>query len=407
MAVYRVMIYPYITLNPLHISLIIQVIIINVKMTTQKSKNSSNSNQIFFHSTNSILHIQSYSLFCVCFSNLCNLKKELIILVLVLQKIQTVFFGLKMSSESQPLVSPSIVPPPLPSTLPWTLADEEALIKRENAITHLKLCIARRDQCEIDLITFRRKYSETVINADPILHSRHMLLINARKEAWEAYFKAYDALYPKTIEDILWIMAKAGHTQLVAPLMNLSKVTRNCIHLQPIMMNVKMGRRGMTQLNYCADKGFTTSVNRLLSIRNINVNVKDDVYGATPLHYAAENGHVEIARLLLQNGADVNAKNNYGSTPLHWAAEQDNVDILHLLVENGADLEAQDNYGWRALHYAAIHGISPFIQELISRYHVDINARDNDWETALRVARNGHPHPHPTVIDFLQSNGGI
>jgi hypothetical protein len=150
----------------------------------------------------------------------------------------------KMSSESQPLVTPSTVPPPLPSTLPWTLADEEALIKRENAITHLQLCIARRDQCEIDLINFRRKYSETVINADPILHSRHIELMTARKEAWEAYFKAYDALYPKTIEDILWIMAKAGHTKLVAPLMNLSKVTRTCIHLQPIMMNVKLGRWG-------------------------------------------------------------------------------------------------------------------------------------------------------------------
>ena len=157
-----------------------------------------------------------------------------------------------MSSESQPLVSPSTFPPPLPSTLPWTSADEEALTKREYAITHLQLCIARRDQCEIDLITFRRKYSETVINADPILHSRHIELIIARKEAWEAYFKAYDALYPKTIEDILWIMAKAGHTQLVAPLMNLSKVTRNCIHLQPIMMNVK-NRRGRTQLHFCAE----------------------------------------------------------------------------------------------------------------------------------------------------------
>jgi hypothetical protein len=179
-----------------------------------------------------------------------------------------------MSSESVPLVSP-----PLPSPLPWTLADEEALTKRENAITHLKLCIARRDQCEIDLINFRRKYSETVINADPILHSRHIELMTARKEAWEAYFKAYDALYPKTIEDILWIMAKAGHTKLVAPLMNLSKVTRTCIHLQPIMMNVKLGRYGFTQLHFCARKGLTTSVKRLLSIRNINVNVKDDVHG--------------------------------------------------------------------------------------------------------------------------------
>ena len=65
-----------------------------------------------------------------------------------------------MSTESVALV-PS--PPLPPSTIPWTLADEKALIKRENAITQLQLCIARRDQCELDLITFRRKYSESVI----------------------------------------------------------------------------------------------------------------------------------------------------------------------------------------------------------------------------------------------------
>jgi hypothetical protein len=306
-----------------------------------------------------------------------------------------------MSSESQPLVSPSTAPPPLPSTLPWTVADEEALIKRENAITHLQLCIARRDQCEIDLINFRRQYSETVINADPILHSRHIELIIARKEAWEAYFKAYDALYPKTIEDILWIMAKAGHTKLVAPLMNLSKVTRNCIHLQPIMMNVK-NMYGQTQLHHCAKNGLTTSVKRLLSIRNITVNVKD-LYGSTPLHYAARNGHIEIARLLLQNGADVNVKSKYGWTPLHLAARNGHFDILHLLVENGANLEAQDNYGMRALHWAARYGDLPFIQELISRYHVDINARLNDGRTALTVARHGNPK----IIAFLESNGGI
>jgi hypothetical protein len=306
-----------------------------------------------------------------------------------------------MSSES--LVSPSTVPSPTPH-IPWTLADEEALIKRENAITHLQLCIARRDQCELDLIHFRRKYSETVINANPILHSRHVLLMTARKEAWEAYFKAYDALYPKTIEDILWIMAKAGHTKLVAPLMNLSKVTRTCIHLQPIMMNVTLGWRGQTQLHHCVRKGLTSSVKRLLSIRNINVNVKDDRFGATPLHYAAENGHIEIAHLLLQNGANVNAKDRWDRTPLNWAAYYGHVDILHLHVENGADLEAQEDDGRRALHCAARYGRLPFIQELISRYHVDINARDNDGRTALWEARAGN---HPTVITFLQLNGGI
>ncbi len=104
------------------------------------------------------------------------------------------------------------------------------------------------------------------------------------------------------------------------------------------------------------------------------------------------------------NGAEVNARSNGGYTPLHWAAEQNNVDDLHLLVENGADLEAQAYNGRRALHRAAFNGRLPFIQELISRYHVDINARDNNGRTALWWARGRN---HSTVITFLQSNGGI
>jgi hypothetical protein len=275
----------------------------------------------------------------------------------------------------------------------------------EAAISHLALCVAHRDQCELDLKNFLLEHpNERVINANPGLRSRHLLLLKAKNEAWDAYFKAHKAANPKTIEDILWIMAKAGHSKLVAPLMNLSKVTRNCIHLQPLMMNVKLGRRGMTQLHHCATNGFTTSVIRLLSIRNINVNVKDDRKGWTPLHYAAMNGHVEIARLLLQNGAEVNARSKGGSTSLHFAAFHGHVDILHLLVENGADREVQDNDGERALHWVAYSGHLPFIQELISRYHVNINARENNGETALWWARMSG---HTEIIAFLQSNGGI
>jgi uncharacterized protein len=161
-----------------------------------------------------------------------------------------------------------------------------------------------------------------------------------------------------------------------------------------------LGREGLTQLHHCALNGLTTSVKRLLSIRNINVNVKDDESGMTPLHWAAVNGHIEIARLLLQNGAEVNAKGYNGSTPLQFAAEEDNVDILHLLVENGANLEAQNDHGWRALHFATYYGHLHIIQELISRYHVDINARDNDGRTALWEANH-------RISTFLQENGGI
>jgi hypothetical protein len=61
----------------------------------------------------------------------------------------------------------------------------------------------------------------------------------------------------------------------------------------------------------------------------------------------------------------------------------------------------------RALHIAARFGHLPFIQELVSIYHVDINARCKDGRTSLSWARHGDPGPHLTVINFFQSNGGI
>ena len=131
------------------------------------------------------------------------------------------------------------------------------------------------------------------------------------------------------------------------------------------------------------------------------MNVKDDVYGWTPLHAASYNGHIEIARLLLQNGAEVNVRNNYGWTPLHFAAFQGHVDILHLLVENGADLEAEDDGGWRALHQSALCGHLAFVKELVTRYHVDINATENHGNTALH-------HVNEIEINrFLEANGAI
>ena len=92
MAVYRVMIYSHITLNPLHISHHHQFIIINVKKLIKFKKSHQTQTQIFFHS-NKLYPTHSIILFLlVSLSNLYNLKKELIILVLVLKKIQTVFF---------------------------------------------------------------------------------------------------------------------------------------------------------------------------------------------------------------------------------------------------------------------------------------------------------------------------
>ena len=54
----------------------------------------------------------------------------------------------------------------------------------------------------------------------------------------------------------------------------------------------------------------------------VDVDEKDDLWGRTPLHIAAEEGHKEIAELLIANGADVNAKTDYGETPLDFVSRE-------------------------------------------------------------------------------------
>jgi ankyrin repeat protein len=135
----------------------------------------------------------------------------------------------------------------------------------------------------------------------------------------------------------------------------------------------------------------SSSVKRLLSIRNINVNVKDDEYGWTPLHDSAWKDNVEINRLLLQNGADVNAKTARSNwTPLHFASDCDNFEIAQLLLQNGADVNARSKNGSSPLHVAIeesnLHvDIVKLLLEKVLEKGADVNARKNR-ETPLCLA---------------------
>lgn len=56
----------------------------------------------------------------------------------------------------------------------------------------------------------------------------------------------------------------------------------------------------------------------------------------TPLHDAAWKGHIDAMQLLIDNGANVNARNEWDRTPLHDASRNGHVDAMKLLIEHVA-----------------------------------------------------------------------
>ena len=85
-------------------------------------------------------------------------------------------------------------------------------------------------------------------------------------------------------------------------------------------------REHSTTLHEAAGKGDLAEVERLLD-EGADVNIKDEG-GATPLHAAAFGGHRDVIRLLMARGADVNAQDNDGDTPLGFAADTATAKVL-------------------------------------------------------------------------------
>src|SRR5712692_3564224 len=118
-----------------------------------------------------------------------------------------------------------------------------------------------------------------------------------------------------------------------------------------------------------------------------NVDGVHDNRGVTPLMHAAVVGSADAMRLLLDAGADVNARNDVGSTALMWSATD--LAKVRLLLEHGADVNAASERHRTALLVAAMaDGSAPIVRLLIAK-GADVHVVDRVNVSAMHAATLG------------------
>jgi ankyrin repeat protein len=155
--------------------------------------------------------------------------------------------------------------------------------------------------------------------------------------------------------------------------------------------------------------------------------------GTTPLHSAALNGDFEMVQVLLNYKAEVNARNSYGRTALHYASQgryHEGADanfalsltkITRLLLEHGADVNAREFDRLTPLHVAARYGRIDVLRVLLEHcastlgvadddrktaFHEHVGARDSEDKTPLHIVSEspywGDPNVAPSLSNIVR-----
>jgi ankyrin repeat protein len=125
--------------------------------------------------------------------------------------------------------------------------------------------------------------------------------------------------------------------------------------------------------------------------------------GFTPLGLAAFFGHLDAAKVLLEQGADVNLRESsrFANTALDAAVAGDHPDLVKALLAARGDPNVRSEANYTSLHKAAAHGNLAIVQMLLDA-GADPKATRDGGSTPLEDARK---EGHEAVVKLLQSRG--
>ncbi|MBW2710116.1 MAG: hypothetical protein JRD04_12830 [Deltaproteobacteria bacterium] len=126
--------------------------------------------------------------------------------------------------------------------------------------------------------------------------------------------------------------------------------------------------------------------------KDVDVNARNETR-QTALHVTQ---NPDIARLLIEHGADIGAKNDSGAIPIF----NKEVNIVKILLAAGTDINARDEEGNTLLIWYSYSGYLEGIQFLVKR-GIDINACNTDRQNSLNIAE--HFQPNTDTMTYLQT----
>lgn len=141
----------------------------------------------------------------------------------------------------------------------------------------------------------------------------------------------------------------------------------------------------LTRIQLAAINGHHNVMMRLLSTAEPPEVMQPDQGGRGPLYWAALYGSLDVIGLMIDAGADVNARGGECGTALQAASHTGHINIVRLLIERGADVNAQDGSNGTALQAASYKGAVNIVQLLIEN-GANIHAESRPYGTALRAA---------------------
>lgn len=142
-----------------------------------------------------------------------------------------------------------------------------------------------------------------------------------------------------------------------------------------------------------ARKGDAAAVKAYLD-KGVDVNAKTR-YGATALSYACDKGHVEVVKLLIERGADLNVRDTfYGEVPIGWALSRDHAEIVKLLLDKGAS----------GIERALTSGVQDGNVDIVKIALAKGGLKQETLNSALRRASAG---TNKEIVELLKKAGAV